>query len=150
MKHKKKTSYIILANTFPMNHPKAGQPTYFLDYIRNGKSKIHTIRANYDLWAMRFKEIEKDEACLSVRQWEGFPYRSKQIEIALLTRENGIGLQHLVFDKGNIYLPKVDGRSITPLQLSDNDGLSFMDWKNWLHKYIGQPLAVIHFTSFRY
>lgn len=32
-----------------------------------------------------------------------------------------------------------------------NDGLSEVDWRNWFERYdLTEPLAVIHFTKFRY
>lgn len=33
----------------------------------------------------------------------------------------------------------------------NNDGLSEVDWRNWFERYdLTEPLAVIHFTKFRY
>ena len=58
--------------------------------------KIHTIRANYELWKKRFQKIEAGEACLSLRFWSGKPYRSKQVEFLRLTREDGIGIQKII------------------------------------------------------
>lgn len=84
---------------FPAYHPKAGQPTYFVDsiwgclynhgvdlsqyisdpdmYMRNNwfdkSQKLHTIRAGH-----RWKVGDK----FSPRVWSGKPYRSQQIIIA--------------------------------------------------------------------
>ena len=96
-----KTYVITLSKTFPATHKRHGEPTYFRDKFSYPDSKgmvskkLHTIRANYDLWAKRFQKIAAGEACLSVRQWTGAPYRSKQEELARLTREDGIGIQRL-------------------------------------------------------
>lgn len=81
-----KTYYLTLSQVFPATHARAGQPTGFRENLF--KTKLHTIRANYEFWKNRFEQIEKGEACLSIRQWTGKPYRSKQVEIARLTRED--------------------------------------------------------------
>lgn len=81
-----KTFVIMLSQTFLATHPKKGQETGFEKKFRN--QKIHTIRDKYALWKERFEKIEAGEACLSVRKWEGEPYKSKQIELACLTCED--------------------------------------------------------------
>lgn len=113
--------------------------------------KIHTIRANYALWEKRIREIERAEACLSIRQWSGKPYRSPQIEIGRLTRTDGVGIQKL-----EIYSPFaiiIDSMLHTPeleQELAHNDGLSIGDWRSWFRDEDNQPMAIIHFTDFRY
>lgn len=149
---------ITLSQVFPVTHSRKGEPTGFKDKFlaaikQDGEWwKLHTIRANYELWKKRFEKIEKGEACLCIRQWSGKPYRSKQVEIARLTREDGIGLQVLKFTFGDINKPViVGGNDPTPTALSHNDGLSETDWRYWFSDYdLTQTLAVIHFTSFRY
>lgn len=117
-----------------------------------GYRKLHTIRANYDFWAKRFKKIEAGEACLSIRQWTGKPYRSKQVEIARLTCEDGIGIQKLtIAGCATIHPMFVDTHSVNRRTLAHNDGLFEADWINWFERYnLTEPLAVIHFTKFRY
>ena len=47
--------------------------------------------------------------------------------------------------------PVVDIYDVNPQQLSCNDGLSYYEWLNWFRGYdLSQPLAIIHFTFFRY
>lgn len=168
-----KTYVITLSKVFPQTHPERGKETHFCTYFRNarmcakcdetkqgmcmgecaiGGTKLHTIRANYDLWAERFKQIAAGEACLSVRQWTGKPYRSKQIEIARLTREDGIGLQMLSFAPTySLTTPFVGKRRLKRETLATHDGLSIKDWVNWFYLYdLTKPLAIIHFTKFRY
>lgn len=168
-----KTYVITLSKVFPQIHPERGKETHFCSYFRNarmcakceetkqgmcmgecaiGGTKLHTIRANYDLWAERFKQIAAGEACLSVRQWTGKPYRSKQVEIARLTREDGIGLQMLSFAPTySLTTPFVGKRRLKRETLATHDGLSFKDWENWFYHYdLTKPLAIIHFTKFRY
>lgn len=106
-----KTYVIMISQKFPANHPRRGEETKFKQQIINaifvnqGWNKIaaypelgdkrHTIRANYDLWKKRIDEVQRGEACLSLRQWEGKPYRSKQIEFARLTNQDGVGIQQV-------------------------------------------------------
>lgn len=159
-----KTYYLTLSKVFPKNHYRAGQPTNFEDAFNAGQvfnrgseclhrhPKLHTIRANYDFWAERFKKIEAGDACLSIRQWTGKPYRSKQVEIARLTREDGIGIQKLtVAGCATIHPMFVDTYSVDCRTLANNDGLTETDWRNWFADYnLTEPLAVIHFTNYRY
>lgn len=91
---KKKTYVLMLSQVFPKTHNKAGMPTEFKEKVLN-KKKIHTIRANYHLWERRIKEVQEGRAVLAVRQWTGKPYCSKQVEIARLTTEDGVGIQLL-------------------------------------------------------
>lgn len=160
-----KTYVLILAQVFPADHPKAGIPTGFqhkLQAALNGWSdhdfyKVHTIRANYPLWAKRFEQIERGEACLSIRQWSGKPYASKQVEIARLTKEDGIGLQ-----KFEVYANyaginnwqhfKIDDRGYMSINdMPNKDGLSREDWIDWFKNYdLSKPMAIIQFTKFRY
>lgn len=157
-----KTYVITLSRYFLAAHSKAGEPTNFRDAFNAGqvfnrgsectylRPKLHTIRANYPLWENRIKEVQDGKAMLSIRQWTGKPYRSKQIEIARLTAKDGVGIQKLeIFD---LMRPaKVDGRLVDLMDLAHNDGLSFSDWYHWFRGYdLSKPLAIIHFTKFRY
>lgn len=153
-----KTYYLTLSQVFPSTHPKAGQPTHFKENLR--LSKLHTIRANYDYWAKRFEKIKTGEACLSIREWIGRPYCSKQREIVRLTKDDGIGIQKLDFCRkegtakfvDGILRPFVDGKRIDRTErLANNDGLSLDDWCDWFKDYdFSKPMAIIHFTKFRY
>lgn len=161
-----KTYVITLSKKFPSGHIRAGEPTYFWEKFIKGQGnysciyrdfwetttpKIHTIRANYPLWEQRFAEIERGDACLSVRQWTGKPYRSPQVEIGRLTHADGIGIQKLDDSSPFVYL--IDGHEVgmTELELAHNDGLSFADWRDWFKGYDKtQPMVIIHFTKFRY
>ena len=112
--------------------------------------KLHAVRANYPLWAKRIKEVQAGRAVLSVRQWTGKPYAGQQEEIAKLTAADGIGIQRLdIFD---LMRPvKVDGRLVYLMDLAHNDGLSFSDWYDRFRlANVKKPMAIIHFTKFRY
>ena len=154
-----KTHVLILSKIFPATHPRKGEPTgfreKFLAAIKQLKGewwKLHTIRANYELWAKRIAEVQRGEAVLSVRMWSGRPYMSKQIEIARLTREDGIGIQGLGFI--NVWgcdRYVVDCYDAPLSQLAHNDGLPVDDWLDWFKGYDkSRKLAIIHFTKFRY
>ena len=137
-----KTYIIILSKYFMKEHPRAGEETHFKEKFLAGE-KIHTIRRNLPLWQKRFEQINKGEACLSIRQWTGKPYVSKQVEIKRLAKEDGIGLQAYT------YYGAFD--PIKKPALAYNDGLSKYDWESWFKDVPrGSSLAIIHFTKFRY
>ena len=160
-----KTYVITLSRHFLANHKRAGEETHFkekfilgqglTDYDTPSMAKIHTIRANYPLWKKRIKEVQDGNAVLSVRR-TGRPYRSKQVKIARLTAKDGVGIQKLSFDKdkdgvSSFKFFDIDGRCFDRKTLANNDGLSLEDWEEWLRGYdLSKPLAIIHFTKFRY
>lgn len=100
-----KTYVLTLSKFFPSTHIRKGEPTSFRDAFNAGQvfnrgsaclyrhPKKHTIRSNYPLWLKRITEVQAGKAVLSVRQWTGKPYRSPQEEIAILTNEDGLGIQ---------------------------------------------------------
>lgn len=144
---------VILSTNFPVTHTRAGEPTEFRTSFVRGK-KIHTIRGNFPLWEKRFEEIQKGEACLAIRQWTGRPYWSPMIEISRLTRDDGIGLQQLRFtlDADNSRIAIINDVCLPSLRvLAENDGLFLDDWNDWFRgSQCSQPMAIIHFTKFRY
>lgn len=167
-----KTYVLTLSQHFPATHPRKGEPTGFADKIQEAlnyvkyfgiegmqptkRAKIHTIRANYPLWAKRFEQINRGEACLSIRQWTGKPYASKQVEIACLTKADGIGIQKLEFVScygiigATVVIDGID-KFMSKITLAYNDGLTHNDWLDWFKDYdLSKPLAIIHFTKFRY
>jgi len=145
MQMKLKTYVITLSKKFPQGHPRAGQPTNFRESFERGL-KIHTIRCNYDLWAKRLDEVIAGRAVLSLRQWSGKPYNSKQEPpIRILTKDDGVGYRkleciELLSDSFSI---DRDGAA--------HDGLSYADFYNWFdHKPTEKPYIIIHFTPYRY
>jgi len=146
-----KTYVLMISRQFPVNHPKAGEKTGFVEKIL-AREKIHTIRANYDLWQNRINKIQSGKAELSVRYWTDKPYKSKQKEFL---RINKVGIQKLEFHSGLIAIPKVKKEDsyidINPELLANNDGLTLHEWEEWFFSYnLTKPLAIIHFTDFRY
>ncbi|MCH5235532.1 MAG: hypothetical protein J1E16_09570 [Muribaculaceae bacterium] len=137
---------LILSQYFLKGHPKEGNHTEFHRKYVEG-SKIHTIRTNYDFWKSRIEEINKGYAYLSIRIWEGKPYRSKKYEFARLYEA---GIQKIQF-KDLSRKANVEGKLIDLPLLSKNDGLDFNDFFYWFKSYnLKEPLAIIHFTQFRY
>lgn len=147
-----KTYVITLSKNFMKGHPKAGQPTNFKEKFLNGE-KIHTIRGNYTLWKKRIKEVQEGKATLSIREWSGKPYNSKQEVIKNLTVADGVGVQMLTFENGKFEAQFIDGNYCyaildTPAKY---DGLSFDDFRDWFKKYdLSEQMVIIHFTPFRY
>lgn len=161
--NKIKTYNIMLSRVFPATHPKAGQETGFKPKVLAALNdtpcylkKLHTIRANYELWKKRFEEVDGGHAVINLRQWLGRPYRSKTVLIKTLTSEDGIGIQKLEFGVGSHLFEKpiIDGfyrYAASYTILAANDGLSLDDWQAWFKGYSKtKPLAIIHFTDFRY
>ena len=154
-----KTYVLTVSRFFPKTHKRAGEKTNFSQKLQLGiknipnsvmydeecdlimDRKIHTIRANYPLWKKRISEIQNGNAILSIRYWSGKPYKSKQVEITQLDKNSGVGVQELVYGYDKTLIK----------ELAMNDGLSLEDFQEWFKKYdLSKPLAIIHFTRFRY
>lgn len=166
---KQKTYVLIVSGAFPAYHTKAGQPTGFEEKILSALEaeegvlpegvKIHTIRSNYELWSDRIAEVRAGFAVLSIRKWSGKPYRSKQVEIARITKDNNPGVQRAFIKYSDLtgYEALIDGWELFGAnereQLAKNDGLTGDDFSEWFFKrgkideFSG---VVIHFTNFRY
>lgn len=170
-----KTYVLTVSRYFPTTHKRKGEETCFVEKIYSGQKlygicdecshhdcfhceiglnpKIHTIRANYELWAKRIKEVQEGKAILSIRYWSGKPYNSKQVEVCKLDQNSGCGVQRLVWKYNCIYYPTVleNPLILSYIEISKNDGLSPEDFKEWFRGYdLSKPMAIIHFTSFRY
>jgi hypothetical protein len=153
-----KTYILIVSAYFPKYHPKYGQNTDFEQKIVTG-DKRHTIRGNYQYWAPRIKEVAEGKAILIIRRWSGIPYKSKQIDIVRITKDNCPGVQQISMHKPNpeeIYW-NIDDRK-TKEQLIDvakNDGLILEDFRRWFFPDVTKRDVffegiIIHFTKFRY
>jgi len=162
-----KTYVLIVSRVFPKTHKRAGEPTNFREKILEGE-KIHTIRANFHLWAKRVEEVQRGEAIIAIRYWSGKPYNSKQLRICELDKYSGVGMQELRFEYNRAEDHDYEGYDINQpllyprfcwekyhdiniIELAKNDGLSLDDFKEWFKGYdLSKPLALIHFTKFRY
>jgi hypothetical protein len=165
-----KTYVLTVSRVFPATHKHKGDFTYFEDKIRfalggynlstgvNGK-KIHTIRANFDFWNKRINEVRNGNAILSIRYWSGKPYNSKQVEICQLDKDSGCGIEMInlsdtmitgALKNNDVALTSTNG-GLSLSTVAKNDGLSLEDFKEWFKGYdLSEPMAIIHFTNFRY
>ena len=102
--------------------------------------KIHTIRQNYDYW----KKFDGQE--VSIRVWEGKPYRSKQKEIC----RKVIGVQKIYFGDHPFWFD--NGDEVIELgMLAKNDGFELMsEFFKWFAAYPNGDMVILHFTNFRY
>ncbi len=146
-----KTFVLIVSEKFPATHSRAGEETGFMDAIADW-TKIHTIRANYELWEKRIAQIDSGSAELSIRAWEGKPYRSKQREVFKLD-PGGVGIEKLTFPSNEFSVRFVNDKPCfaTTEEIGKNDGLSFIDFYEWFKGYdLTKTMAIIHFSNFRY
>jgi len=163
---------LMISTTFPSTHRRKGEHTNFIYKIGRTfglfnetklppdfpEAKLHTIRNNYKLWRKRFDEIERGEAYLSLRYWRGKPRQkgSKQIEIAKLTKKNGIGLQRLKNPQNPLFAEitnNIDDPKVTCVDWWDvakNDGLLLEDFEDWFKDDSNESKAVIWFNDKRY
>jgi hypothetical protein len=174
---KKKTYVLTISKKFFKGHIREFQDTGFkkailagiINYHAAGKpagGKVHTIRGNYDRWKIIADKVNAGEAELSLREWTGTPYRSKQEEFARLTK---LGIQKfeviwytfhfaplkIMGHSGGterVIKVKIDGEEISFNQyhqtLPNNDGLSIQDFTAWFNDQFSG--AIIHFTDFKY
>ena len=142
-----KTYVLMISKYFPATHKRAGEETNFFNKIES-YIKMHTIRFNYELWEKRISEINKGNACLCLREWEGKPYRSKQKNLYFF-EGNEVGIQKLEWTTLGWLIDEFYSDLYTK-DLAANDGLSLEDFKEWFKKYPVEPMAIIHFTEFRY
>ncbi len=141
---------LMLSREFPKTHSRSGEPTGFRRKL--SREKLHTMRGNKNGWWDRCaREINEGKAILSVRQWLGKPYRSRQMEIARYTR---VGLQHVSMSySSDMPLPTayVDGKYVSIYELAMNDGLELPDFIEWFftkdNVFDG---VIIQLTDFKY
>ena len=141
---------LTISKTFPAYHPRKGKLTHFRSKIESGDKK-HTIRDNYELWKKRIDEVNDGLAYLSIREWTGKPYASKQVE-TMQKHKGEVGIQCLEMNQLGYC---IDGYQciIGDNILSINDGLSLEDFTEWFKgkMCVDMPQkAIIHFSDFRY
>ena len=145
--NKIKTYVLMLSKEFLKGHSHEGLPTQFVELLAT-KTKIHTIRMNYEFWENRVKEINAGKAILSIRVWKDKPYNSKQFEIKKLTK---LGIQKLIRDNDGYFT--IEGAQASIYNIAMNDGLTVDNFMEWLFPKFtnrNKDLAIIHFTDFRY
>ena len=179
MKTPKTVHYqIAVSRTYQSTHPRKGEKTYFVEQIKNaildglyllkpdgtiitGK-KLHTCRKNYKLWVKRMEKVQAGLAVIDLFYWEltggRFTRVNTKTVFATLDKDSGCGVQELKFDEGDwsyatVDVGKCDTKTLFPSynKLAGNDGLSVQDYEDWFkNSDFSKPLAIIHFTPFRY
>lgn len=133
---------LILSWKFPKSHARRDQLTEFLARYKR-REKIHTIRENA-------KGYFKAGDAVSVRQWTGQAYRSKQLQIGT----DKLGLEPVrIVNASNGLHAFVGGERIDVNELIRNDGLTQNDFREWF--FPGGTFGefrgdILHFTEFRY
>jgi hypothetical protein len=163
MKAKKLKTYVIMVSVnFPkLKNSVTVEKTLFKDKILDGIKK-HTIRSNYDFWKKRIDEINAGRAILSVRQWKGIPYYSKQKEIKQFVKDELSYQRISVIINTNIDVVTVSKSSKKnypgedkylgskqKILLAKNDGLTFEQFRGWFKKGLSNGI-IIHWTKFKY
>ncbi len=152
-----KTYILMISSRFMRGHPRAGQATEFkrklLTGALTGDAKLHTIRGNAEYWRKVAIEVNAGRGVLSLREWSGKPYKSKQREI---TKCRQMGVEDVEIIRrnmpasiGGLYLSlAVENISANHLIVAKNDGLSPEDFWHWFNKpFTG---CIIHFSRLRY
>lgn len=149
-----------LSRVFPAYHPRAGEPTYFVEkmwesiYLENPEwlqdklelqstfalaqsgiytPKHHTIRAGHHV---------KPGDFIRLSVWSGKPYRSKQIVVApdIEVVSTWDFCKDLLAGEF-----RMNGKEIAPevlQQIANNDGLSIGDFTSWFNKpFTGQIIC---------
>lgn len=137
---------------FPKGHPKAGQPTWFVEKVWNLFREHYALPDTFKKWvdnyvplltgdqylkAMAVREIKhhtiragsrwKAGDMASLRVWSDKPYRSKQIEFAQVEvkRVWSIEISEFWFIDNNI----MEHQQVK--ELAKNDGLEYADFVSW-------------------
>ncbi|KAA6329683.1 hypothetical protein EZS27_021531 [termite gut metagenome] len=145
---------ITLSKTFFTGHSRHCESTMFREKVLEG-IKIHTCRQNYEYWKCKIKRLKEVGGVLSIRQWSGKPFYSKQ-EIITEVPADVVGIQMLSLWKNFEYAVVGCWKVITPVELALNDGLLLEDYQAWFAPVLKKNkeevihFALIHFTDFRY
>ena len=145
---KKKQIVLMISKKFLAYHTKKGLPTDFEAKIKS-KDKVHTIRANYELWKKKIDEVKSGKAELVLKQWSGLPYRSSPELLFKYDDKDDIDVSKLTYEEGKGLI--VNDEVIVPTEiLAKNDGLTLQEFEDWFKVFPTEPMAIIHFTGFRY
>lgn len=129
--------------------------------VKKLKTYVITVsvrRQNYEFWKKRIDEVNKGNAILSVRQWSGKPYNSKQIEIKQF-KQGELDYQRVLItgsdSKSGLYIGINTGGDFKHLsdksinKLANNDGLTLQQFQSWF-KYGAEDGIIIHWTKLKY
>jgi hypothetical protein len=152
---------ITFSKKFPKGHPKAVQPTWFVEKIwksiwddyPSGHNPLYPYWQVYDQhFPLKMDHAEnihthtpkhhtiragnrwKVGDMISLRVWSDKPYRSKQVEFAQVEVKKVWSIEIWVSDRMTIGFPDVPGSQIRMLPLCEvaaNDGLDCSDFESW-------------------
>lgn len=153
----KKIYVITVSKVFPKGHPRAGEPTGFVEKILNGE-KIHTIRENYAYWKMVSDKVNAGTHILSFRTWNGVPYDSEQTEFMELSSFGVIPFEMVRRWEDQAIKIEKPVEKLDVNLVAKNDGLSGIEFYDWFFppktakktKWDLFTGAILHFTDFRY
>lgn len=146
-KKQKKQVVLMIAKNFLAYHKRAGQATEFEAKIKD-KDKVHTIRPNYEKWKEKIEEVKSGKAELVLKQWEGRPYHSTPNKLSIYDEKDDVDVSKLTKTADGFFVN--DTIKVEPEILAKNDGLSLQDFEDWFKVFPTEPMAILHFNSFRY
>ncbi len=146
-KKQKKQVVLMIAKNFLAYHKRAGQSTEFEAKIKD-KDKVHTIRPNYEKWKEKIEEVKSGKAELVLKQWEGRPYHSTPNKLSIYDDKDDVDVSKLTKTADGFFVN--DTKKVEPEDLAKNDGLSLQDFEDWFKVFPTEPMAILHFNSFRY
>ena len=146
-KKQKKQVVLMIAKNFLAYHKRAGQATDFEIKIKE-KVKNHTIRPNYEKWKEKIEEVKSGKAELVLKQWEGRPYHSTPNKLSIYDDKDDVDVSKLTKTADGFFVN--DTIKVEPEDLAKNDGLSLQDFEDWFKVFPTEPMAILHFNSFRY
>lgn len=146
-KKQKKQVVLMIAKNFLAYHKRAGQSTEFEAKIKD-KDKVHTIRPNYEKWKEKIEEVKSGKAELVLKQWEGRPYHSTPNKLSIYDDKDDVDVSKLTKTADGFFVN--DTVKVEPEILAKNDGLSLQDFEDWFKVFPTEPMAILHFNSFRY
>ena len=146
-KKEKKQVVLMIAKNFLAYHKRAGQATDFEIKIKE-KDKNHTIRPNYEKWKEKIEEVKSGKAELVLKQWEGRPNHSTPNKLFIFDEKDDVEVSKLTKTADGFFVN--DAIKVEPEILAKNDGLSLQDFEDWFKVFPTEPMALIHFNSFRY
>ena len=157
-----------LSRTFLKGHPRAGEPTYFMEKVYNSlyPEQIRQLPKDFSNWhfanqqnrgiANEFNKAitetkhhtirmgrhfkANDELTLAV--WRGKPYHSMQVKLWTGPIRAADILIHIDYYDDRKWLSLSPGH-ISIKELAKNDGLELMDFIQWLNLPVGKHEAQI-------
>jgi hypothetical protein len=142
---------ITFSRVFPAYHPKAGEPTYFMEKIWRGLP-IPCCFPNVDGSVLDILEFDKEPDMVkhhtiraghrwkvgdwfSPRVWSGKPYHSKQIQFAPdIQIKKVFDFKIVLVEDGMLrsYEMQINGKlRSTGMEVFTNDGLTYNDFCDW-------------------